>query len=303
MQTPPQAVVADLAEAPLGASEARSRLGSAWRMFLASRYGPVGIALLLLVLVPALLAPLLAPADPFDLGARPFLRPGSSGHPLGTDHLGRDVLSQILFGARLSLAVGLVAAGIAAVIGVVVGSVSGYYGGWLDVVLSRVTDMFLIIPTFFLIIIVVATLGNGILYVMVLIGLTSWPANARLMRAQALTLRERTFVHALTALGESRSRILTRHIIPNGIQPVIANSTLLIAGGVLTEAALSFLGLGDPNRASWGRMIFDGRTSILTAWWPSIFPGIAMIVTVLAFYLIGDGLSYVLTPKTRRAGE
>lgn len=283
--------------------ESRSKLGQAWRLFVASRYGLVGLILLLLVLLPAIFASQLAPSDPFEIGAKPFLRPGADGHPLGTDHLGRDVLSQVLFGARLSLSVGLVAAGIAAIIGVAVGSVSGFFGGWLDILLSRITDMFLIIPTFFLIIIVVATLGNGILYVMVVIGLTSWPGNARLMRAQVLTLRERTFVQGLTALGESRFRILTRHIIPNGIQPVIANSTLLIAGGVLTEAALSFLGLGDANKASWGRMIYDGRTSILTAWWPSVFPGIAMIVTVMAFYLIGDGLSYVLTPKTRRSGE
>jgi peptide/nickel transport system permease protein len=199
--------------------------------------------------------------------------------------------------------VGLVAAGIAAVVGIAIGSISGFFGGWIDLLLSRVTDMFLIIPAFFLIIMVVATFGSSILYVMVVIGLTSWPANARLMRAQVLTLRERTFIHGLTALGESRTRILTRHIIPNGIQPVITNSTLLIAAAVLTEASLAFLGLGDPNKASWGRMIYDGRTSILTAWWPSIFPGVAMVLTVLAFYLIGDGLAYVLAPKTRRAGE
>jgi peptide/nickel transport system permease protein len=291
-----------LVEAPPLAERSRSKVGAVWKTFLSSRYGPIGLTLLLIVLIPAILAPLLAPADPFDLGAKPFLHPGADGHPLGTDHLGRDVLSQILYGARISLLVGLVAAGIAAVIGLVVGSVSGFFGGWIDIVLSRVTDMFLIIPTFFLIIIVVATLGNGIIYVMVLIGLTSWPGNARLMRAQALTLRERTFVQALNALGEGKLRILMRHIIPNGIQPVIANSTLLIAAGVLTEAALSFLGLGDANKASWGRMIYEGRTSILTAWWPSIFPGIAMIITVMAFYLIGDGLAYVLSPKSRRAG-
>jgi peptide/nickel transport system permease protein len=285
-------------------TRSRSKFGQAWRLFVASRYGLVGAILLVLVIIPAIFAGQLAPSsDPFEIGAKPFLRPGATGHPLGTDHLGRDVLSMVLFGARLSLSVGLVAAGIAAVVGVAIGSVAGYFGGWLDIILSRITDMFLIIPTFFLIIIVVATLGNGILYVMVVIGLTSWPGNARLMRAQVLTLRERTFVQGLNALGESRLRILTRHIIPNAIQPVIANSTLLIAGGVLTEAALSFLGLGDANKASWGRMIYDGRTSILTAWWPSVFPGIAMIVTVMAFYLIGDGLSYVLTPKTRRAGE
>lgn len=280
-----------------------SKTGAAWHAFIASRYGAAGLVLLLLMVIPAILAPALAPSGPFKLGANPFLHPGAAGHPLGTDHLGRDVFSQILFGARVSLEVGLVAAGIAAVVGVVIGGVAGFFGGWIDLLLSRLTDMFLIIPAFFLIIIVVATLGSGVYYVMIVIGLTSWPSNARLMRAQVLTLRERPFIHGLTALGESRFAILTRHIMPNGIQPVIANSTLLIAAGVLTEASLSFLGLGDPNKASWGRMIYEGRASILTAWWPSIFPGIAMVLTVLAFYLIGDGLAYVLAPKSRRAGE
>jgi len=279
----------------------RSKWRDAGAQFIASRYGLIGVILLLLVALPAIFAPLLAPDDPFALSGDPFMRPFTSGHPLGTDKLGRDVLSQILYGARLSLAVGLVAAGIAAIVGVLIGSVSGFFGGWIDLLLSRLTDMFLIIPGFFLIITVVATLGSGILWVMVVIGLTSWPANARLMRAQVLTLRERTFIQGLTALGESRWKILTRHIIPNGIQPVIANSTLLISSGILTEASLSFLGLGDPNKASWGRMIFDGRTAILNAWWCSIFPGIGIILTVMAFYLIGDGLSYVLSPKTRRS--
>jgi peptide/nickel transport system permease protein len=277
------------------------RYAEAWRAFVASRYGVVGLVLLGIVAIAAIFAPVIAPADPFAIGAAKFLRPGTDGHPLGTDHLGRDVLSQIVYGARLSLSIGLVAAGISAVVGIVVGSISGYLGGWTDLILSRFTDMFLIIPAFFLIIVVVATVGNSILYVMVVIGLTSWPTNARLMRAQVLTLRERTFVQALTALGESRSRILLRHIIPNGIQPIIANSTLLIAGAILIEAGLSFLGLGDPNRASWGKMINDERASILTAWWPSVCPGIAIVVTVLAFYLIGDGLAYVLSPRGRRS--
>lgn len=276
-------------------------LRAGWRLFVASRYGIAGVVLLAIVALGAIFAPVLARADPFDLGAEKFLRPGADGHLLGTDHLGRDVFSQILYGARLSLSIGLVAAGISAIVGVLIGSVSGYFGGWVDLLLSRFTDMFLIIPAFFLIIIVVATLGSGILYVMVVIGLTSWPANARLMRSQALTLRERTFVHALTALGESRGRILIRHIIPNGIQPVIANSTLQIAAAILIEAGLSFLGLGDPNRASWGRMIYDGRTFIVTAWWPSVFAGVAIIITVMAFYLIGDGIAYVLSPQGRRS--
>lgn len=284
-------------------SQRSARLRDAARLFLESRYGVVGVALLLLVLVAAIFAPVIAPSGPFDISAAKFIRPGTAGHPLGTDHLGRDVLSQIVYGARLSVAVGLVAAGISALVGVTVGSLAGYYGGAVDLLLSRLTDMFLIIPAFFLIIIIVATLGSNLIYVMVVIGLTSWPANARLIRSQALTLRERTFVHALTALGESQTRILVRHIIPNGIQPIVANSTLQIASAILLEAGLSFIGLGDPNRASWGRLIYEGRSYIVTAWWPSVFAGVAIVVTVMAFYLIGDGLAYVLNPRARKVGS
>jgi peptide/nickel transport system permease protein len=199
--------------------------------------------------------------------------------------------------------IGVVAAGISLVVGVVVGSLAGYYGGVTDMVLSRITDMFLIIPAFFLIIVVVATLGSGIIYVMIVIGLTAWPTSARLMRSQALSLRDRTFVQALRALGESSPKILIRHIIPNGIQPLIANASLDIASAILIEAGLSFIGLGDPNQATWGRMIFDGRTTITTAWWASVLPGIAIIITVLGFYLVGDGVSYVLSPRNRKGSS
>ncbi len=288
----------DAAKAPAE----RNRFRDAWRAFSRSRYGMVGLGMLAVLCGLAILAPVLA-TDPFRLGSEPFVRPLSPGHPLGTDHLGRDVWSQILYGARISLVVGLIAALIAGVIGVVVGSVSGFFGGWIDAVLSRITDVFLIMPAFFLIIIVVATLGNNLIYVMIIIGLTTWPGNARLMRAQVLTLRERQYIQSLTALGESRWRILVRHIIPNGIQPIIANSTLLIAAAILTEAGLAFLGLGDPNKASWGRMINDGRPSILTAWWPSVFAGVAMLITVLAFYLIGDGIASAIASGGERDRE
>jgi peptide/nickel transport system permease protein len=213
------------------------------------------------------------------------------------------MLAQLVYGARVSLTIGLVAASISLVVGVVIGSVAGYFGGWVDLILSRLTDMFLIIPAFFLIIVVVATLGSGIVYVMIVIGLTAWPTSARLMRAQTLSLRERTFIQALRALGESGPRILFRHIVPNGIQPLIANASLDIASAILIEAGLSFIGLGDPNKATWGRMIFDGRTTILTAWWASVLPGIAIIVTVLGFYLVGDGISYVLSPRSRKVAK
>jgi peptide/nickel transport system permease protein len=277
-----------------------AKVRDVWRAFLASRVGPVGLAILILVGLCAIFAPVIAPDGPFALGG-PRLAPiGTEGYPLGTDHLGRSVLAQLVFGARVSLSIGLVAAAISMVIGVIIGSLAGYYGGWTDILLSRLTDMFLIIPAFFLIIVIVATFGSGIFYVMVVIGLTSWPTSARLMRAQAISLRERTFVQGLTALGESRPRILFRHIVPNGIQPLIANASLDVAGAILIEAGLSFIGLGDPNKATWGRMIFDGRTSITTAWWVSVLPGIAIVITVLGFYLVGDGISYVLSPRSRK---
>jgi peptide/nickel transport system permease protein len=288
-------------ETGLATPRRATRFRSFWRLFVESRMGPIGFAILVFVALVAIFAPVIAPDGPFKLGAPRLLSPGEEGHLLGTDHLGRDVMAQIVYGARVSLVIGIVAASISLVVGVLIGSIAGYSGGWMDIVLSRLTDMFLIIPAFFLIIVVVATLGSGIVYVMVVIGLTAWPASARLMRAQTISLRDRTFVQALRALGESSPRILTRHIIPNGIQPLIANASLDIASAILIEAGLSFIGLGDPNQATWGRMIYDGRATITTAWWVSVFPGIAIIVTVLGFYLIGDGISYVLSPRNRRA--
>jgi peptide/nickel transport system permease protein len=282
------------------AGQRPSRLSAFWKPFLASRMGPIGLVILIAVALCAIFAGVIAPDGPFKLGAPRLLAPGEEGHLLGTDHLGRDMLAQLVYGARVSLTIGLVAASISLLVGVIVGSIAGYFGGWADLILSRLTDMFLIIPAFFLIIVIVATVGSGITYVMIVIGLTSWSTSARLMRAQAISLRDRTFVQALRALGESSPTILVRHIVPNGIQPLIANASLDIAGAILIEAGLSFLGLGDPNKATWGRMIFDGRTTILTAWWTSVLPGIAIIVTVLGFYLIGDGISYVLSPRSRK---
>lgn len=276
------------------------RFGDFWSLFVESRMGPVGLGILLLVALMAICAPLIAPDGPFKLGAPRLLAPGEEGHLLGTDHLGRDMLAQIVYGARVSLIIGIVAASISLLVGLIIGSTAGYFGGATDLILSRITDMFLIIPAFFLIIIIVATLGSSILYVMVVIGLTAWPASARLMRSQAISLRDRTFIQALRALGESSPRILFRHVIPNGIQPLIANASLDIASAILIEAGLSFIGLGDPNQATWGRMIYDGRATITTSWWVSVIPGICIVITVLGFYLVGDGISYALSPKSRK---
>ncbi|WP_372663534.1 ABC transporter permease [Cohnella sp.] len=258
----------------------------------------VGVALLTALLLVALLAPLLATHDPYILGDDLAAAPGPA-HWLGTDGLGRDVYSMIVYGARTSLLIGVVAALISGIIGTLLGGIAGFYRGMSDKVLTEVNNIFLIMPTFFLILLVVALFGSSMMNVMLIIGLTSWVGNARLMRAQAMSLRERTFVLSSIAVGESRAQILFKHIIPNGIFPIIANTTMNISGAILTEASLSFLGLGDPNVISWGQIVFNGRTYLTSGWWISTFSGLTIVFTVLAFYLIGDGLNRVLSPKLR----
>lgn len=294
-----QTIATESVISPAGTRRA-TRFRASWALFVESRMGPIGLVILAVIALIAIFAPVIAPAGPFALGAPRLLAPGQEGHLLGTDHLGRDMVAQVVYGARVSLSIGVVAAMISLFVGMIIGSIAGYSGGIVDLLLSRLMDMFLIIPAFFLIIIIVATLGSSIMYVMVVIGLTAWPASARLMRSQAMSLRDRTFIQALRALGESSPRILFRHVIPNGIQPLIANASLDIASAILIEAGLSFIGLGDPNKATWGRMIYDGRATISTAWWVSVIPGVAIILTVLGFYLVGDGISYALNPKSRK---
>ncbi len=258
----------------------------------------VGLSLFMIILLIAIIAPVIAPYDPYALIGN-LLEAPSKAHILGTDNLGRDVFSRIVYGTRISLLIGVVAATLSGLLGTIIGAVAGFFGGKVDAVLSEVIDIVLMIPTFFLILIVVALMGSSMLNVMVVIGLTSWPGNARVMRSQALSLRTRTFVQAARASGESEWRILMRYIIPNGIFPVVSNTTMQIATAILTEAGLSFLGLGDPNIVSWGQMIFNGRTYIASAWWVATFPGFAIVMTVASFYLIGDGLNKVLNPKLR----
>lgn len=255
-----------------------------------------GLILLCIILIIAVLAPIISPYNPYELGDKLFETPGKE-HLLGTDSLGRDVLSMIIYGTRVSLLVGITAALISALVGILIGAVAGYYGGKIDKVLSAVIDIFLMIPSFFLILIIVAVLGCNILNMMIVIGLTTWTRNARVMRAQALSLRERTFVKGAVAIGEAHRSILFRHIIPNGIFPIIANTTMGVSTAIITEAGLSFLGLGDPNIISWGQMILAGRASLTSAWWVSTFAGVAIVITVMAFYLIGDGINIIINPK------
>lgn len=256
----------------------------------------IGTILLTLLVAAAIAAPVIAPFKPLALES-PLASPPNARNPLGTDGLGRDMLSMMLYGARTSLLVGIVAASISGLVGILLGGFAGFYGGRVDAVLNETINIFLMMPTFFLILIIVALFGSSMLRVMVVIGLTSWTGNARLMRAQAMSLRERTFVKGATAIGETKGKILFRHIIPNGIFPIIPNTTMQIAGAILTESSLSFLGLGDPNIVSWGQIVFNGKTYITSAWWICTFAGVGIVLTVLAFYLIGDGLNRVLSPK------
>ena len=260
----------------------------------------VGLVLFALVLLVVLFAPQLAPFDPYDLGDDLLVPPGTAGHLLGTTNMGQDILSMLIYGSRASLAIGIVAAAISGVIGTLVGAVAGFYGGKLDKVISEVINVFLMIPSFFLVLIIVAMFGSSMVNVMFVIGLTSWPSTARMMRVQAMSIKERTFVKSAVAMGESKRQILFKYIIPNGLFPVIANTTMGVAKAILTEASLSFLGLGDPNVISWGQMIFDGKQYLTSGWWMSTFAGLCIMLIVMIFYLIGDGLNYALNPKMKK---
>ncbi len=256
----------------------------------------IGLILLAILLLVAIVGPRFAPYNPKLLNDDLFMTPCAK-YPLGTDNLGHDILSQILYGASTSLKIGFIAAIISAVIGVTFGGIAGFYGGVADRILNEIMNIFLMLPTFFLILLIIATFGSSMTNVMIVIGLTSWVGNARLMRAQAKAIKERTFVKSCIAMGESKSSILIKHVLPNGIFPIIANTTMNISSAILTEAGLSFLGLGDPNVVSWGQIINTGKGYLPKCWWICTFPGIATIFTVLTFFLIGEGLNRVLSPK------
>lgn len=264
------------------------------------RVGVIGLVILLLIVI---FAPVITNWDPYFYGPDSLAAPGKSSHLLGTNHMGQDVFSMLIYGARTSLMVAITASMISGIIGVLIGGVGGYFGGKVDVVVSELINVFLMIPVFFLIMLIVSLFGSDIKNVMIVIGVTTWASNAKLMRAQALSLRERTFVKSAIALGETKMQVLFKYILPNGIFPVVANTTRGMAGAILTEASLSFLGLGDPNTISWGQMIYQGKSYVTSAWWITGFAGIAIILTVIVFYLLGDGLNHVLNPKYSQGGK
>jgi peptide/nickel transport system permease protein len=271
-----------------------------WSRLKRNRMAMTGLALVLGLFVVSIFAPWLAPYDPNLIDLKQVLMPPSPAHYLGTDTLGRDVLSRIIFGSRVSLKVGFVAVGLATVIGLFIGALAGYYGGWVDSALMRLVDLMLCFPTFFLILAVIAVLEPSIWNIMAVIGLTSWMGVARLVRAEFLSLREREFVTAARALGAGDARLILRHMLPNALAPVMVSATLGVAGAILTESALSFLGLGvQPPTPSWGNILTAGKDNIEIAWWLSVFPGLAILVTVMSYNLLGEGIREAIDPRLK----
>ncbi|HEY4744753.1 MAG TPA: ABC transporter permease, partial [Desulfuromonadaceae bacterium] len=266
-----------------------------------NRFAAAGAVVVLLLLVLALAAPLIVPFSPNEIHAWEVLDPPSLRHWFGTDDLGRDVFSRVVYGARISLLVGFVAAGIAVLIGTLVGLLAGFYGGWLDSLLMRVVDIMFCFPAFFLILAVITFLRPSIWYIMIIIGLTGWMGVARLVRAETLSIREMDYILAARCIGCSDPRLIFRHILPNAVSPALVAATLGIAGAILTESALSFLGIGvQPPTPSWGNILTSGKDYIEFAWWLSLFPGLAILVTVLAYNLLGEGVRDALDPRVRR---
>jgi peptide/nickel transport system permease protein len=269
-----------------------------WKRFIKNRLAVAGGIIVTLLFFVAVFAPLISPYNPDDIDRKHILVSPGFHHPLGTDDLGRDVLSRMIWGSRISLAVGFVAVGIATLIGIFFGAIAGYYGGWAERIIMRFIDIMLTIPTFFLILAVIAFIEPSIWNIMIVIGLTSWMGVARLVRAEFLSIKEREYVLAAKALGAGDFRIIFRHIMINSMAPVLVSAVLGIAGAVLVESALSFLGIGvQPPIPSWGNILTLGKDNIEIAWWLSVFPGLAILITVLGYNLLGEGIRDSIDPR------
>ena len=274
------------------------------RSMLRNPGGLIGLVVLVLVILIAIFGPLAFPNSPWRMVQRPFLPPFTlSAVPLGTDALGRDVLSGIIHGARVSLLVGLVSTIAALAVGIPLGSVAGYFGGRVDDALMRFTEFFQTIPSFALAIVLVAILQPSIYSIVASIAIVSGPPVARLVRGEVLSLRTREYVQAAVVTGQTHWRIIGREILPNALSPIIVLASLMVATAILLESSLSFLGLGDPNLISWGYMVGAGRTVVRQAWWITVFPGLAILLSVLALNLIGEGLNDALNPRLAKGGR
>jgi peptide/nickel transport system permease protein len=274
---------------------------SFWKRFSRNGGAVAGLAIMAVVLALAVFGPWIAPGSPWDMAGAPVTPPLEDGHWLGTDMLGRDVWSTIVHGARVSLLIGAVSTAAALMIGVTLGAVAGYAGGLVDDLIMRFTEFFQAIPSFVLALLIVAIFQPSVASIVLAVAIVSWPPVAR---GEFLSLRSREFVQAAVVLGQGTPTIVFRQILPNALSPIVVLASFMVATAILLEAALSFLGLGDPNVMSWGFMIGSGRSTIQLAWWTSVFPGIALFLTVLALNLIGEGLSDALNPRLHdRGGE
>ena len=258
--------------------------------------GLVALGFLLMLAIVAIVAPVLFPFDPNDIG-NDVLQAPSLTHLLGTDDLGRDILAGIAYGTRVSLAVGLLSAVAATLIGGAIGAVSGFFGGWTDLLVMRVTEVFQVVPSFILATVIVALSGPGIVQIVTVIAILSWPQTARLMRGEVLRISHLEFVDAVRCMGEGELTLLLREVVPNAVAPVLAVGTLIIGQAILLESALSYFGLSSPDVISWGRMLASGQRFLASGWWMSLFPGLAILLTVLAFNLVGDTLTRLLDPR------
>ncbi len=287
---------------PTGAAAGASQWAIAARHFRRNRLALAGLVIVVVLYLVAFLAPLIAPYDPLaqgNLATTSYLPPGGA-HLLGTDQFGRDILSRIIYGARISLAVGFIAVAIAIVLGSLLGAIAGYLGGKVEAVIMRFTDMVMAFPRLVLLIMIIALFKPSLFLIILVLGLTQWPGTARLVRGEVLSLREQEYIQAARALGFGRARIILRHLIPNVLAPVIVAATLGIGNTIVLEAGLSFLGMGvQPPTPSWGTLVADGRQNLIGAWWVATFPGLAVVLTVLAFNLVGDGLRDALDPRLR----
>lgn len=271
-----------------------------WQQFAKNRLAVAGLAAVLALFAVAFLAPYLSSYSPTAYDLDSVLVPPSAAHPLGTDEEGRDVLARMIYGTRISLSVGFISVILYVAIGVILGALAGYFGGWVDMLISRAIEIMICFPTFFLILAVLAFIGPSLVNIMVVIGLTSWPGIARLVRGEFLKLRRQDFVAAGKVVGAGSARLIFRHILPNSMAPVFVSATFGIASSILVESSLSFLGFGvQPPTPSWGEILSQSRDFMDIAWWLALFPGIAIFISITAYNLVGEGLRDAIDPRMK----
>ncbi|MDG1066807.1 MAG: ABC transporter permease [Sulfitobacter sp.] len=280
--------------------KARSPFSEAFEMFRRNHAAVIGLVILLSIIAIAVIGPMVYPGDPFDMVWIPFTPPGEQGYLMGTDYLGRDLLSLLIHGAKVSLTIGISAAVVTVTIGITVGALAGFYRGWVEEVLMRLTEFFQVLPTLLFSMVIVSLFGASLMMITLAIGLVSWPAVARITRAEFMRIRELEYVTAARAGGVKNGRLIFSVILPNALPPIIVQAALMVGSAILFEAGLSFLGLTDPNVASWGQIIGSNREYILDASYTVTVPGVAIFITVLAISLVGDGLNDALNPKLRQ---